>query len=334
MFLEILYALLTSHRNELPQLPQLAVEPIPSPSVATLPPSKTELPSRTIVAKGSLDDMFARLSGATPSVSLRPAKELSPVGPDKSMFSFDDHADTSSAAAKVSTASLEAQTRSHPALARPNTEHPQEIATHTQPLSEVIPSTTSWQGKSQNEREAEYLHKAATYFSTLPTRPGDSAHIIKTVAIKLHTAFAPNVTKLQPEEVEKLRARCVFAVTNFINKKVKLSPEPLTADFAKKVLCDSEGDFLQLCAALVKGGYIALDSIKQVADLCQIVLGVLPKADNTPTTETFLKGSKVDELPKSAASMASVVDTSTKVSGDPLEGMKAWPTQEKREHGT
>ena len=293
------------------------------------------MPPQTLVAKGSLDDMFARLSAATPFVPSRPAIELSPAGPDKSMLSFDNCSETITATTKVfGSASSEEQGQPCPAPALPDTGRLQGQPTHAQSSSKTqqTPSIATWQCEPQDECEGEYLRKAAAYFSTLPTRPGDSAHIIKVVATKLHAAYVSNVTELQTEEVERLRARYIFAVTNYANKKVKLNPEPLTADFVKKVLRNSNGDFLQLCAALVKDKYIALESLKQVTDLCQNVLDVLPKADNSSAIR-LLDIPTVDENTRSAASTAPVANTSKKASGDPLEGMKAWPTQEKREHG-
>ncbi|KAF1925673.1 uncharacterized protein M421DRAFT_423502 [Didymella exigua CBS 183.55] len=319
--------------NEPPRLPQLAVKPSPPISVATLPPSNIELPSRSIAATGSLDDMFARLSGVTPSMPLRLAKELSPTGPDKSFFASDDRANT--VAAVVQT----------------KTELPRRETAPTQALSEVKPeSTASWQGESQDEREAVYLRKAATYLDTLPTRPGDIAHIIKAVANKLRTAYAQNVTELQPEEVEKLRARIVFAVMSVVNKKIKLTSEPLVTDFVKKILRERKGDFFQLCAALVESGYIALSDFKHVTVLCQTILDVLPKTDSgSAAGMTSLKAPSFDDSTKPAASTTrpgqipaeSAIKeklrlqekTDRKTRYDPLEDTKAWPTQEKREHG-
>lgn len=185
--------------------------------------------------------------------------------------------------------------------------------------------TTSWQGESQNTHEAEYLGKAAEYFNALPYLPNTASYTIKVAAHKLSAAYAPNPANLQPEEVEKLRASYVFAVVSYVNNEVKLSPESLTTDLVKKVLLASNGDLFRLCAALVKDKYIALNDLEQVASLCQNVLDASPKAKISTTNYA---------TPKPAPSATTAPSTSTKVQGDPSEIMKAWPTQEKREHGT
>ena len=206
--------------------------------------------------------------------------------------------------------------------------------------------TVNLEDVSSDEREAAYLQKAAAYLETLPTSPGDMSHSIKGVAKKLRTTYIPNVDNIHSEEAEKLRARIVLAVRNAVNQKIKLSSEPLTADTVKKILLDCEGDFLQLCAALVKSGHIALSDLKHVTEICQTVLDVLPKPDAPPaatsarastvtynspfaTLTAFSKGSRIEPASDKKIDAA----TDDKAHGDPLAGMKAWPTQEKREHG-
>lgn len=334
------------YRNEPPRVLQPVVKPAQSPSTTGLPPSKIELPSQAADVKSSLDDTFARLSSATPSVPSRPAAELSKTGLDRSMFIFDDRADDNAAAAGATLSDpTNTPSQNRPALALPATEPLNAAPTETLHAAQQSPSTSSLDA---DEREAAYFQKAVAYLENLPTSPGDMAHNIKGVTRKLHTVYAPNLGNTEQDEVEKLRARIAFAVTSAANKKVKLSSEPLTTDMVKKTLRDCEGDFLQLCAALVKSGHIALGDLKHVTELCQTVLDVLPKADDGLSTETSSKASATDDSHRPAASMAPLEkpnvqtangETAKVVVGkttnaDPLAGMKAWPTQEKREHGT
>jgi hypothetical protein len=295
--------------------------------------------------------MFARLSGGISSVPSRSAEELSPIGPDKSMFSIDNHADATAAVTKVyNTACTATETPEQSALALSDHGRPHNNATSTQPLPKVerALSTANRQGGSQYEREVLYLRKATAYLDALPTSSDDIAHDIKTVAKKLYTVFALKVDNIKPEEAEKLRNRIVFAVTSAINKKIRLSSEFLTTDMAKSILREHDGDFLQLCAALVKDGYITLSDTKHIVDLCQTVLDVLPKADDGSSVGPSSKARMTDVSQKPAPSTArpaealvkpavekkAEVMAEKKTNGDPLEGMKAWPTQEKREHGT
>jgi len=251
----------------------------------------------------------------------RPAKELSLVGPDKSLFSFEDRANTAPAASNVSaTVSSKDLPESLKSPAQSDSERVQDEPALFQSSS----PTTSWQGELQNAHEAEYLRKAGEYFCALTSRPETASHMVKTVANSLSAAYFPNKTNLRPEDVEKLRARYIFAVITYVNKKVKLNSKPLTTDLVKKVLLDSEGDFLQLCAALVKDKYIALDNIEQVAQLCRNMVDVLPKAAVSMNN---------DAPAEVATSVPAAADISTKALGVPSEDMKTWPAQEKREHG-
>ncbi|KAF3033884.1 hypothetical protein E8E12_002822 [Didymella heteroderae] len=341
----------SAKENEPTRAPQLVVKLVPTPSAAALPPSKNELPSRFVDVKGSLDDMFARLSGAASSVTSGPAIKLSPIGPDGSIFSFEDRVDDATDAASVSSRttiiSQSQDSKDRSALALRATEPPSATLNQTLPAGMQAPSTSSLEDESQNEREATYLRKAAAYLDTLPTRPGDTAHSVKAAAEKLRTVYVPNLHDNQPDEVDKMRARIAFAVTSAAKKNIKASPQPLTTDMVKKILRHCDGDFLRLCAALAKEGHITLRDLKHVTDLCQSVLEVLPKADDGLPAGTSSKASTVTNSTSLATPAAHSQEThleltsekngdtaaDKKEQGDPLVGMKAWPTQEKREHG-
>lgn len=318
------------------------------PSAATFPPSKIEIPSQTLDAESSLDDMFARLSSATLTVPSKPADVPSPIGPDKSKFSFGDPAvDNTATADPFRPALPKAQSQGRSALT-PSASEPRQVnVTPTQALSEAKRNPiVSLEEVSRDELEAAYLQKAAAYLETLPTSPGDISHSIKGVAKKLRTTYIPIHDNFRSEEAEKLRARIMLAVRNAVNQKIKLGSEPLTTDIVKKILLDCEGDFLQLCTALFKSGHIALSDLKHVTEICQMVLDVLPKPD-APPAETSARASTVTNnspfatLTTSsngsrivpASDKKTEAATNDRAQGDPLAGTKAWPSQEKREHG-
>lgn len=253
------------------------------------------------------------------------------------MLFFEDRLGGSTAATKASGGSTSSGTRAQPYLAFLPQSSPQvqDKPTQPQPTPETQKalSSMSLHDMSQDELEQEYLRKATEYISVLPPGINNSAHAIKTVGVKLQNAYTPDTRTLSHNEVEKLQACYVFAVVTYANKKVKLIPGPLTGDFVKKVLRDSNGNFLRLCAALVDNGYIALDSLEEITGLCKTILDVLPKANEKLATQA--KELSADASSTSLAASTSPADDESKItSGDLLDGTKAWPTQEKREHGT
>ena len=332
----VLYKADTGYRNETPAIREALAKPSSPAPVRIQPPSNIELPTQTLEVKGSLEDMFARLSAATGSVPSRPAKELSPVGPDKSVFSFEDQLNISAPTFKLSDRSASVRTPALPPPTFPlhNLQHVRDVP--EQPLARLetltTPDTPKPQDMSHDELEQEYLRKAAEYISVLPPGLNNSAHTIKAVSVKLQDAYTPNVGQMSQAEVEKLRARYVFAVVNFVNKKVKLNPRPLKGDFVEKVLRDSNGSLLKMCAALIEGEYISLDSLEQITGLCKNILDVLPKAEDVSFTQAKVPIADMLKT-QSAVPATPAVPTSRVAPGDPLDGMKAWPTQEKREHG-
>ncbi len=292
----------------------------------TSPPSKIDLPS-PLGSSNSLEAMFARLSATSLSEPSRPAKELSLTGPDKSLFSFEDHVKIVAATRNDSSpppfqgSRGQPPSRAAPSLSdtkSPPNESRYQSQTVEEKLSNII---------TQDECEAEYLRKASEYIKALPSTSTDNTHIIKAVAKKLSEAYSTNTMDLRPNETVKLRARYALAIVTYVNK-VRRNPESMTAEHLKGLLRQCSGDFLQLCANLVKEKYIALDNLEQVTRLCQSVLDVLPKADSEATTTSS------NSETTNAASSISVDESSSKASDVPLQGLEAWPTQEKREHGT
>lgn len=298
----------------------------PSPtSVSKLPPSKIELPPQTLTTKGSLDDLFARLSGASPPIPSRPAEELSPAGPDKSLFSFDESSTTGMATIKTSADATLPGDQASPArlFAEPSYHQPGLGSPQAQRTADLTDTT-------QEEPEQKYLRKAAEYFVAISPGTNTDVQTIQAVAKKLHVAYDSKLAKLQLGEIEELRARYVFAVVSYINKTAKLNLEPLTTDFVKTVLHDSNGDFMQLCTALVEEGHIALDSLEHVAGLCKNILDILPKADGLLAAQLrTIRAETTKTVPSRPKSPVAANETPV----DQLDGMKAWPQQETREHG-
>lgn len=300
---------------------------VTSESGSTLPPSKSELPPESSSTKNSLDDVFTRLSLASSTILSRPAQEYSPAGPDKSFFSFEDCLEINTATkSSGDLASPKDQSESRSSVSLTDSKGLKHKPAEPEARNETRQAspTKSRQNMTQDELEQEYFHKAVEYVGALPASIDNSVHTIKAVSTKLHGSYTPEI-KLESGEVEKLRARYIFAVVNYINKKVRLNAEPLTAGFVKKVLCDSNGSFLQLCAALVESKYLSLESLEHVTGLCKNILDVLPKAEPSEVSVSNTT---------TAVPTDSAVRTSNMASGDPLDGMKSWPTQEKREHGT
>lgn len=286
--------------------------------------------------------MFARLAAKGPSAL--PAKAVSPLGPDKAMFTFED--DFKGVPDTTKTANSEradAKARQPLAPTVPLSKQPQDQHRRAgSPKKSSVGSRAAVeQDKSQSNPGEEYMRKAAAYLNELPCKPGDSVHTIKTAAGKLRAAYKTSPVESQTPDIEKLRSRYAFAIISYVNQKVKLSQEPLTAEFVKKTVIANNGDFLRLLAALVEGKYIAVDNLKQVTDLCQYILNVLPKADVSSTPRECLQS---EETRTGGVSLGAhtnvtakppieVIPQPTQAAADPMEGMKAWPTREKREHG-
>jgi hypothetical protein len=253
------------------------------------------------------------------------------------MFSFEDRPEDGTAATVASSDSTSSGTQAQPcpAFSLQSSQQVQDKPTQPQstPETQKALSSMSLNDMSQDKLEQEYLREAAEYISVLPLGVNNSAHAIKAVCVKLQNAYTPDMRTLSHNEVEKLQARYVFAVVNFVNKKAKLVTKPLTGDFVKKVLRDSNGNLLKLYTALVDDEYIALDNLEQITGLCKTILDVLPKADKKSATQAKELSANASST-SLAASASPAVAQSKIASGDLLDGIKAWPTQEKREHGT
>lgn len=275
--------------------------------------------------------MFARLSGTNLCLPSRSAKELPSSGSDKSDFPFESFADTATIMEKAP-GSEQAEVKAQQPLdsMQVELEHLQDRNTHAQ--SSVELHDTGDQSGSQIGCDDEYLRKAAAYLNAFPCKREDTAYTIKTVAAKLHTAYTPDTAEFGVEELEKLRSRYVFAIVNYVNKKVKINSELLSIDSVKKILREKNGDFLQFCAALVESKFISLGSLDHIAHLCQNILDMLPKADASPVADSA-GIPKATTTTASAPPNAPVTTLPIRAPDDPMGSMTAGPTQERREHG-
>jgi hypothetical protein len=301
-------------------------------------------PQKANPGSSALDEMFARLAAKNLSASPLPAKAVSPLGPDKAMFTFEDDfkgvPDTTQA---PNSERADAKARQPLAPKAPLSKQPQDQHGRAESLqtSSVGTCDAVEHDKSQSNPGEEYMRKAAAYLHELPCKPGDSVHIIKTAASKLRAAYKTSPSESQTPDIEKLRARYAFAIISYVNQKVKLSREPLTAEFVKKTLLANDGDFLRLFAALVEGKYIAIENLKHVTDFCQYILDVRPKADVSSTPRERLQSEEaqtegVSLGPQTTAPAQTPIEAApqpTQAAAYLSEVMKAWPTREQREHG-
>lgn len=189
----------------------------------------------------------------------------------------------------------------------------------------ITETTDKSEGMSQEGIEHHYLRKAAEYLIVLPNSNNVSVQTITTVAAKLRGSYTLD-GKLNAGEADKFKARYAFAVVNYINQVVKKSAKPLTAEFVKKTLQDNDGDILSLYAALVQGGYLTLENLDEVAGLCKTILDILPKVE--PTIPASRTASKTTTETKPVSTVAIENEPLAK---DPMDSVKSWPTQEKRE---
>lgn len=322
-------------RSNAVEVLKLTTKVSPPDLVPTPPPSKAELPAQSHVEKVSLDDMFARLSAATSPISSKPLRELPPAGLVNSAFSLNGHLGSSAITRKPFD-----DVRSFEHMVHPRSETPLAISENIQlqsqrPRSPIeaqqASSSTARRYSSQDELEQEYLRKAAAYVNTLSSTAGSNAFMIKAVSTKLRVSYSPELTNLQLEEAKRLRPLCNIAVTDYVNERVNISTEPLTAEIVGKALYDSNGDFLVLCAALVEGNYIALENLEQVTGLCQHVLDVLPKVKDAPAAR-----SENIQVHSSETNPATLINAPMSVPKAPSSGphisMEAWPAQQKREY--
>ncbi|KAH7374333.1 hypothetical protein BKA66DRAFT_422782 [Pyrenochaeta sp. MPI-SDFR-AT-0127] len=296
------------------------------PAVPT--PLKVDISEQSNPTEATIDSMFARLTTQNSTIPPRTTGATSFLGPDMAMFSFEDRSgamETSNGIVQSSVATIHAPVvgpkKTNPVNTRTlaNIETDQ---TKTVDLDAKAEDMKPTEDVSHEDLENEYLRKASEYIHALPDSKGTTAYTFKVVAKKLHTSYVPDI-KLDPESNEKLKARYVFAVINYVNQVVKSGTKRLTADSVKQILEDNDGDFLSLCVTLVEEKYLALDNINELTDLCNAILDILPKSE--PTIKTPIRCA-------TPVMTTSIVEAPRAASGSSVDNMKAWPTQEKRDN--
>jgi len=277
-------------------------------------PIKTEPSALENAQDSELDAMFARLNTGGSYMPSSSTKVATPGGPEASEFSFEDRLGTKDTAAKTPTIESPAT----PAKA-------EEKAPNAAPVVQEREGNSPKEAKkaekaqdiSQKDLEQLYMQKAAEYVSALPAGKSVSVQTIKTVSGKLRNTYAPDA-KLSAEEADKLKARFVFAIVNYINQVLKETTKPVKADDIKKALQQCGGNLLALCGALVDKGHLPLNDLESITGLFKMILDILPKPEPTA-------------VPTAAQAKPSTAVESKSTSKDPIDSMKAWPAQEKRE---
>jgi hypothetical protein len=312
-----------------PALEQAAMTPAPAAAAAPPVAIMTGLPAPRAGEESALDDLFARLNAHGASKPPDSAEATSPLRPEGIVFSFEDGPGVHDAGPDVldsqslntagATMGSDASISDAAVVAQDHeTDHPEKVAKNAS-----VNDHGDTQDMSHVDVEQLYLRKAADYLQALPSGNIVSVETIKGVSKKLRSTYAP-AAKLSGEEAEKLKARYAFAIFNYVNQVCNKSAKPITSDFAKKALHDADGDMFRVFAKLVEEKYISLDDMDNAAGLCKMISHALPKAEVATAPAT----SKAESTTPSATGPKPVLSSSA--SKDPLDGLKAWPTQEKR----
>jgi hypothetical protein len=300
----------------------------PTPSTASLESDQIKLEPSSPKSKrvsSDLDDLFKRLTTVGVSVSSTAPKAASPAGPSKSEFSFEDRLDSNETAAIPKSP---ATTLPAPDVKEEEVHAPKDVVKE----QAVTSVEQQKEDSSQKDLEQMYLRKAAEYVSALPGVSNVSVQIIKTVSAKLRSTYTPD-TKSAADEAEKLKLRYAFAIVNYINNVHKQSATPITPDTVKKALQDCDGNMLALYGALVAKGHLALDDIKGVVGLFQMIQDVLPRPELSATAPEFTAPSSFAmDCSAEKTPPASEAGAGAETTAKDNAGLKAWPTQEKRDN--
>jgi hypothetical protein len=189
------------------------------------------------------------------------------------------------------------------------------------PEKEEVKNMVIDQDMSHADMEQLYFRKSADYLEALPSGNDMAVQTIKAISTKLRSSYTVN-PRVSGDEVEKLKARYAFAIQNYIKRVLKKDTKPITSDYIKKVLQDTNGDLLRVCVILVEEELISLENMDNVTGLCKMIHNSLPK----PKT-TVVKLNTESSTPSLAVHKPLELVPGTK---DPLEDLRSWPTQEKR----
>jgi hypothetical protein len=291
------------------------------PVVAPTPVSTKSKPSVSDTKEESVHDLFARLTATTKELSLSSSsiKQESPARSGNNISSFDDRSSLSGTPVQVRN-SCTVDLSATPVK-------PTESLSGNILVSGDITNVQQSEDISQSDIEQQYMEKAALYLQTLPSGGSVIVQIIKTVSAKLRSAYSPN-SILSVDEAKKLKARYAFAIVNHVKKT---SAKTITSESAKQILRDSDGNMLRVYAKLVDEEYILLTDLESIGKLSQVILDALPKAEPTNTSATATVEPTVEAKAKPVTTSSTTKSDSKPVSGDSIDSMQAWPTQEKRE---
>jgi hypothetical protein len=286
--------------------------PVAAPTPASI---QVESPASDNKEESALDDLFAHLSSSNLSESSS-AKSDSPESPKSKTFSFEERLSPPSTPTKA----LDSST-SKPSVAPFK---PTESLYDTMAVSRGDINIQEAENVSLTAVEKLYLEKAARYLDALPCDNIDAVQIIKSVSTKLCDVFAPN-TSLSADDAEKVKARYAFAILNYINKA---KAKTITSESAKQIVRESNGKLLRVYAKLVDEEYLSLADMSGVTGLNKVILDVLPKAELNKAPAAPKAESTATPIKTQAKSVGTTYVAKTE---DPINGMKAWPVQEKRE---
>jgi hypothetical protein len=292
-------------------------------------PIKNETAVKSTEEESTIDDLFARLISQGALQSPSDMKPASPSRPRSGTFSFgDDFVALDDATKATSTSGAAVKSR-----------------TSVSSTATVVPKQEENKDMSHADIEQLYLRKATDYLEALPSGNNVSVQMIKAVSAKLRCTYAVDA-QLSGDEIERLKARYAFAIQNYVKQVYKKNTKPVTSDYIKKVLQDTNADLLQVCARLVDGDLISLQDMDNVAGLCKMIHHVLPKPETTvstsnndpatpsvgvPATQTTTTPFTSKNAPSTTVQADRKLLELVPALKDPLEGLKTWPTQEKRE---
>ena len=335
---------------------------------ATFTPEETVAPVRkgddesSHASQAVLKDLFTRLSAKDPTASTRPSEGSTPVGPDKNMFAFEDRPGSANKKTKAAET-----TRDSASMEKANPveeKKPLSVESLAEKLflsEEVMKRTQAFVGDeraekakseqseadhatgiqnasltqvntpvekrvrwSQEELEAEYMRKASKYVDILPVEQSSAVYLIHVVSKKLRSIYAEDGNGQKSND--SIKARFAFALANYINKVIKKGQETFSVDAVKSLLKDADGDLMELCAKLVAGKYISLQTLDDVNGMAKAFVNILPEVGASVLPHAMTNATTVENT--------EVIDNVVvkPVSKDPVENMKGWPSQEKREN--
>jgi hypothetical protein len=305
------------------------------------PKSLTSEPQATLPNKGEEDalaELFARLN--THGLSKKTENELPiTVETAKPMVAAEPTFTEEPTATKKPTAT-EKPTVTEKPTATENPAVTEKFTVTAKPVVTAVESSEALSEKPQVDLEQQYLGKAfmeqqyrGKAFDYLKAMPGGGSvavHIIQTLSTNLRKTYSAEA-KVSKDGVAKLKARYALAIVEYTNNVYK-SAKSITSDLALKILQDSDGNLLTLYEKLAEDEYLPLADLNGIFGLCKHVLDVYPMAEsNGHSTMSMVEGDGTSSKATTSGPIANTNDSKS-ASNDPIDHMKAWPAQEKREN--